>query len=414
MEIDFDGSGVNETQPVEQQDTPNNADDKDSLSGEPSEAIEDNVEETQEQETEEVNQEQQTSSTGELEPGTEVEFDGKVYTVSDNGDLLDENGVIFKNANEVQNWLDSNSVSDEDLDFSIDAIRNAIGVDVVDDNGNPIEFANTPDGVSGYVNSVLELKSEEIATGAINKLFSDVPMLREFIDYVQLTGTPRGFGEITDRSGIEVEKDNEAQQIAIIRQAAAEFGNSSINDNYIKYLKSSGALYDEAKAQLENLVAKDKATKERIAQEAERARQQEQEELTQYWQGVYNAINNRVIGGYKLPDTFVREINGQKVTLTPDDFYDYIAKATEVDEGGTRMTKYQRDLEELSDEETLNRDLLGAWLMFTGGSYKDLVDMAIKENEVRRIVVKSKQRAAKTVKVVKPNKTKVSNDDILF
>ena len=41
------------------------------------------------------------------------------------------------------------------------------------------------------------------------------------------------------------------------------------NDNYIKYLKDSGGLYDEAKAQLEALVEKDKQVRQQIAQQAE-------------------------------------------------------------------------------------------------------------------------------------------------
>ena len=197
--------------------------------------------------------------------------------------------------------------------------------------------------------------------------------------------------------------------------AAQEFGNASLNDTYIKYLKDSGALYDEAKNQLQALVGKDKAYKQQIAAQAEAARQQEQEELNQYWQGVASAIENRVIGGYKLPETFVKEINGQQITFTPDDFYRYVAEAREIDEEGNRMTGYQRDLNRLSNEEALNKELLDAWLMFTGGSYKDLIDMAIKEDKVRRLVIKSKQqRAARTIKVNKPKQGKVNPDDIIL
>ena len=53
--------------------------------------------------------------------------------------------------------------------------------------------------------------------------------------------------------------------------------------------------------------------------------------------------------------------------------------------------------------------------MFTGGTYKDLIDMAVKENEVRKLIVKSKEnRSAKTVKVVKKQNGKTSIDDIIF
>ena len=344
------------------------------------------------------------SSTGELEQGTEVEFDGAVYTVDENGNLVDSDGKIFKQAAEVNKWLEENEADDDsdDESLTLPAIQKQIGIEVTDESGKPIEFTDDAKGVKKYIESVISLKSTELQEGAINKLFADAPLLKEFIDYVQINGSPRGFGDIPDRSGIQLDKDNTMQLEAVIRMAAKEFGNASINENYIKYLKDSGALYDEAKNQLQALVGKDKAYKEQIRQQAEAARQQEQEELNQYWQGVSNAIKNRVIGGYKLPETFVKEINGQRITFTPDDFYRYVAEAKEIDEEGTRMTGYQRDLNNLSNEEALNKELLDAWLMFTGGSYKDLVDMAVREEKVRRLVITSQQQnASRNIKIKK-------------
>ena len=53
--------------------------------------------------------------------------------------------------------------------------------------------------------------------------------------------------------------------------------------------------------------------------------------------------------------------------------------------------------------------------MFTGGSYKDLVNMAVNEEKVRKLVVKSKQqRSARTIKVNKPKTSKVNPDEILL
>lgn len=424
LNIDFEGSAVQE--PAGNADVnPANQDDKDHLNGPDVDDVTGQDGATTDDSNEPDNNtgegsqegDDNNSSTGGLESGTEIDYDGTIYTVNDNGDLVDENGEIFKKANEVDAWLKENNADTEENDepLSLNAIQNAIGIDVTDDQGNAIEFTDDAEGVKEYVNSVISLKSREIQQGAINKLFQDQPLLKEFVDYVQLTGSPRGFGEIPDRSGIQLDKDNTMQLEAVIRMAAQEFGNASLNDSYIKYLKDSGALYDEAKNQLQALVGKDKAYKEQIAAQAEAARQQEQEELNQYWQGVSNAINNRVIGGYKLPETFVREINGQRITFTPDDFYRYVAEAREIEGEDVRMTGYQRDLNNLSNEEALNKELLDAWLMFTGGSYKDLIDMAVKEEKVRRLVIKSKQqRAARTIKVNKPKQGKVNPDDIIL
>ena len=348
-----------------------------------------------------------------VEVGTEIEFEGATYTVAENGDIVDKDGNVFKEAKDVKAWLEENNTGDEEI--NIDSIREAIGEDIVDENGNNVEIENTPDGVKSYVESVIAMKLNEASQAGVNKLFADNPLVKQFIDYVTLTGTPKGFGDIPDRTGIELDKDNEDQLKAVIKMAAEQFGNKSCNDNYIEYLKSTGALYDEARTQLAALKEYDTNVRRQIEEQAEAARKKEQKEVEDYWKGVNDAINKKVIGGYKLPDTFVKDVNGQKRTYTLNDFYNYLSKATEVDSEGNNITGYQADLAKMSDEETLNQELLSAWLMFRGGTYKDLVDMAVKEEQVRKLIVKSKEkRTTKTIKVNKPATNKTDPNDILF
>lgn len=363
-------------------------------------------------------QDANNSSTGELAVGDTLEFEGSTYTVDKDGNLVDDKGSIFKQANEVSDWLKSMDVDDNnqvDGGLNLASIQEALGVTVTDSEGKAIEFTDDADGVKAYVNSVIDLKSNELQTAAINKLYSDNPLLKQFNDYVQLTGSPRGFGEIPDRSGIQVEKDNEAQQVAIIRMAAQEFGNKSLNENYIKYLRDSGGLYDEARNQLQALAEKDIAVRKEIETRAAAQRQEEAENVANYWKNVSNVINGRMIAGYKLPESFTKEVNGQKVVITPNDFYNYLSKASEQDVDGNRVTGYQKDLSNLSDADYLNRELLDAWLMFTGGTYKDLIDMAVKEDKVRQLRVKSKeQRTAKSVKIIRKANSKADINDIIL
>lgn len=363
-------------------------------------------------------QDTQHSSTGELAVGDTLEFDGSTYTVDKDGNLVDDKGSIFKQANEVSDWLKSMDVDDNDQvdgGLNLASIQEALGVTVTDSDGKAVEFTNDANGVKAYVNSVIDLKSNELQTAAINKLYSDNPLLKQFNDYVQLTGTPRGFGEIPDRSGIQVEKDNEAQQVAIIRMAAQEFGNKSLNENYIKYLRDSGGLYDEARNQLQALAEKDIAVRKEIETRAATKRQEEANNVANYWKNVSNVIDGRMIAGYKLPESFTKEVNGQKVVITPNDFYNYLSKANQQDADGNRVTGYQKDLSNLSDADYLNRELLDAWLMFTGGTYKDLIDMAVKEDKVRQLRVKSKeQRTAKSVKIIRKAGGKTDINDIIL
>lgn len=356
-------------------------------------------------------------STGELNIGDQLEVDGVVYTVAENGDLVDDKGNVFKEAKDIAEWLKSVDVKSENEDspLTLASIQEAVGIKVTDENGKTIEFTDDADGVKSYIDSVIALRSTELQEAAVNRLYQDNPLLKQFQDYVQLKGTAKGFGDIPDRSGIKLDKNNEAQLVAVIKMAAQEFGNKSLNDNYIKYLRDSGGLYDEAANQLAALVDKDKAYRKEIETRAAEQRKQEADDAKAYWENVNNAINSRVIGGYKIPDSFTKEVNGKKVVITANDFFDYVSRPITDEKTGNKVTSYQRDLNNLTNEEYLNRELLDAWLMFTGGTYKDLIDMAVKENEVRKLIVKSKQsRSAKTVKVVKKQTGKTSIDDIVL
>ena len=356
-------------------------------------------------------------STGELNVGDQLEVDGVTYTVAQNGDLVDDKGNVFKEAKDVADWLKSVNLENNEPDSSITltSIQESLGVTITDENGKPVSFTDDAAGVKAYVDSVIELRSNELQQAAINRLYSDNPLLKQFQDYVQLNGTPRGFGEIPDRSGIKLDKDNEQQLVAVIKMAAQEFGNKSLNDNYIKYLRDSGGLYDEARNQLEALVDKDKAYRKDIETKAAEQRKQEADALKNYWEKVNNIINGRVINGYKIPDSFTKEVDGKKIVITPNDFFNYLSNANVDGDNGKKLTAYQRDLANLTDDEFMAREMLDAWLMFTGGTYKDLIDMAVKEDQVRKLVVRSKEnRSAKSVKIVKKQNGKTSIDDIIL
>ena len=359
-----------------------------------------------------------SSSTGELSEGDTIEFDGTTYTVDASGNLVDDKGNVFKEAKDVADWLKSVEVegNGEGSDtISLASIQEALGIIITDAEGKNIEFTDDAAGVKAYVDAVIDLKSKDLQQAAVNKLYADNPLLKQFTDYVQLTGTAKGFGEIPDRSGIQLDKENEEQLKAVIRMAAKEFGNKSLNENYIKYLKDSGGLYDEAKVQLQALVEKDAAIRKDIEARAQAQREAEAKSVSDYWNKVNNVIDSRIIAGYKLPESFTKEVNGQKVIITPNDFYNYLSKATETDTDGNKVTGYQRDLNKLTDDEYLNRELLDAWLMFTGGTYKDLIAMAVNEDKVRQLRVKSKeQRSTKTVKVIKKQGGKVDMNDIVL
>lgn len=361
-------------------------------------------------------------STGELSEGTIIEFEGVTYKVDKDGNIVDKDNKVFKEAKDVKSWLNDMNIEDDDKtekvdksSFNLSSIQEALGVVIEDSEGNPIEFTDSIDGIKSYVNSVIDLKTKETQETAINTLYANKPYLKEVDDYyIANGGSLRGFGQLPDRSGIKLDKDNLQQLEYVIRAAAEEFGNKSLDDKYIKYLKDTGSLYDVAQEQLNALVEKDKATKKDYESKAKAIQEKEKQDVLAYWKTVNDTIATGTIGGYKIPESFTKTVDGKKVNLTRNDFYEYLSKPIK-DENGNNITAYQRDLYNMSDEDYLNAELIDAWLKFTGGSYKDLVDMAIKEEQVRTLRMRAKeQRTNKTVKISPKVNSKVNFDDIVL
>ena len=274
-----------------------------------------------------------------------------------------------------------------------------------------MEFSNDPDGVAAYIDKVIELKQKDIEESTINSLYTKHPVVKDFINYLTVNnGDYTGFGEVVDRSGVVIDEANSAQHEQIIKVAFEEFGRKGNVDAYIKYLKDSGSLLDVAKEELAALQESDKEAKAAMEAQAKAVEQAQIEDTAKYWANVKKTIDARVIAGYKIPESFIVERDGRRLNTTPDDFFNYLSRP----DAKLGKTGYQSDLDKMSDEEAMSQDLLDAWLKFTGGSYKDLVSIAIKEQEVKKLVLKAKSNKTATgaVRITKPTSNKISDIDL--
>lgn len=343
--------------------------------------------------------------------GTVIEFDNKDYTVNDNGDLVDETGTVFKKVDEIKSFMDENSVVDENA-INLNSVIEKLGVDIVDDGGKPVTFTNDLDGVSAYIESVITSKESSIAQSAVESLFSSYPELKVAHDYMIINGTLDGYNETPDRTGWTLEEKNDLQHEHIIRMDYKEAGRD-VDADYISYLKDSGKLYEQAQKSLDNLQKKDVAYKEALEKEAEQTIRENAKNEEAYWSKVTDRIHTRNIAGFKIPETFKITKDGKESVVTPNDFLKYISVA-----GKDGTTQYTRDLSAIDsakrESEQLDRDLLDAYLHFTGGKYSDLVKHFVKAEEVKRITLQARTKSKSTAKVVNTNTNNTSNDNILF
>ena len=339
-----------------------------------------------------------------LQAGTSIEVGNETYTVDESGNILDKNGNIFKESKDVKAWLDSFEEVTENNDenaISIDSIREAVGIDITDDNDKPIEFENSPEGVKAYIDAVVNTAKEEHYETAINTLYQKYPVIKDVLNYYIANGNSlEGFGEIPDRSNITVDDNNEEQQIAIIRTAWKERGQKGDLDGYLAYLKSSGTLLATAREELANIQESDKQYREELEAEAEKQEAERVERLEKYWNGVHDVIKSRTIAGYKIPESIIINRNNQKISVTPEDFFNYIYR---VDKNG--KSAYEHDLEAETPESRRDDEILRAYLKFVGGNYSNLVDMAINNEKVTKLKLRAKERNSTSVRINRPKTT---------
>lgn len=351
----------------------------------------------------------ETSSTGgqeqsDLAVGDSVEVDGVNYTVNEDGALVNEKGEVFKTKEEVAELLKQYSTEEvnENASINIDDIQKLVGINVEDEEGKAVTFESTPEGVAAYINSVLDLKKAEFAQAGINKLIEDYPVVNDFLNYYIANGNSyEGFGQMKDRSGIIVDEENVSQQEAIVREAWKEFGRRGSVDKYITYLKDSGQLADVAKEDLAALQQHDAEVREENSRAAIQAQEEYEKEVIAYWKNVKSCIDKREIAGYKIPETIILNKNGKQVSVTPNDFFNYVYQ---VDDNG--MSQYQRELANESIQDRMQDELLKAWLKYTGKSYDSLLEMGVAAKEVKklRLTANNNKAAKTTIKITKAAK----------
>ena len=345
-----------------------------------------------------------------LKEGSVVTVGEDSYTVDANGNLLDKDNNIFKSSNEVAEWLAQFETVDDDKDadaINLANIQKAIGIDLSDENGNPVEFENSIEGIKSYINGVVEANREENYRTAFNSIQQQYPFIDDVINYwVANNNSLEGYNEIPDRSKIEVIPNNTAQHEAIIRQAWAESKRPGNIEDYLQYLKSSGNLEAVARDELKGLQQLDADYRERIAQQAEEVEAQQQQYIAEYWKSVQDIVQGGKIAGYDIPETISVNRDGRTIAVGRNGFFNYLYQ---VDGEGKSM--YQRDIEATDETAQLQDQLLRAYLMFTGGSYADLVTMADNKNKVKHLKLTAKNSKKPSVRINRNNSNKPKDLD---
>lgn len=408
--LGFGGSTANDTTDINNPENPvveTTTGEATDLNKEPDKSVDTTTQETVETtKTEELADKSVEEKPIEYAEGTEVTIGNDVYTFDKDGNLVDKDNNVFKTKDEVADFFKEFTVEEskeQKPSYDLETVHSLLGVDVFDEKGKAVQFENTEEGIKQYIDAVMEIKTDEAANAGVNQLFEQYPILKDFLTYYVANGNSAvGFDQVKDRSAITLDETNEAQQEAIIREAYKEFGRGGNVDTYIQYLKDTKQLAAVAKSELESLQNADAARKEEYDRRAAEQQQQAQEQEIAYWQNVHDTISNRVIGGYKIPETVVIERDGKQVAVTPDDFFNYLYQ---VDKDGN--SRYMYDLAKQDPKQRFDDEILRAWLTYTGKGYNSLIDMAVANKQVEKLkLVANKNKGNKqTISIKKPAKT---------
>lgn len=149
-------------------------------------------------------------STGNGEEETEseqVEIDGTLYTLDDNGNAVDDNGEI-KFTKEQIDAMSDEGANELDGDY-IEAISKASGIVIKDEKGEPVKFEPTIEGFAKREAAIKALGEREGFAKGFNEFLANNPDIAALVEYKSKFGTIEGYSANVDYSKVEIKDDDD-------------------------------------------------------------------------------------------------------------------------------------------------------------------------------------------------------------
>lgn len=351
----------------------------------------------------------ENNDTDEYEAGTEIVVGEDTYTIDENGNLIDKDGNIFKEKKDVKSYIDSINTNDNDNDDSIiGSVIKAVGVEIKDAKGNPVQYSDDLLGISNYFKDAVEAKFKDLEETTEVNLFRRFPVLKNAYDYLVVNnGSLEGFNNVTDYARITVDDNNVEQHVSIIKEYYNQKGiKESDASDFIAMFKDKGILLNKAKEYLGILKEDQKQHNTQLKEQREQVEAQTRENARRNWETIVNTVNSGTVVGYVIPEVISRNVDGKKVSATKQDFLDYISKNVTDDE-----TQCDIDYAKIPVQQRREQILLQNYLQFTGNDYSSLVNMAFNKKEIDRLKdLKNKSKGNTKIVIKRPAS---NNNDII-
>jgi hypothetical protein len=358
----------------------------------------------------------------------EIDEDGVITTfkLDDKGNAVDDEGVIVHKAEELGEL-------DEATDtIGIKEFIKEVNIPIYNDEGNEVEYDDTPAGRTKYVQDVYNRGGSDSVNGMFKELYGKHPVLQNVINHLELGGHIEDFKKQTDYSAVKLDKKDEAQLRRYAIEMYTDQGMSIDKANdYFDFVKSTGTdndeIFKEGKAGLDYLKTKQDTVNTNTQQEIADNEANSRIEMDNYWgvgvndKGVLVNLNKEdsiysvVTSGklkvgedtYNIPEKIKVIEDGKAKLYTKNDFFNYLYEPITVNMDGERVTTTRDNLklQQETAKRTTGNDVFEAYRRFVGYDDSQLVSEKIKSKEVdnvRRLVIKNKNKNATTTgKVVK-------------
>lgn len=336
------------------------------------------------------NQNQNVETT--LAEGDEIEIEGNTLTIDKDGNAIDKDKKIVKTKAEVDALIAEQASTEVDYISEIQKVTNY----VIEKDGKPVTYENSVEGLASYVKDVAQ---QNIAIGekkATEALFKKFPVLNQVLDHLVLNnGSLDNFSDSVDYTTIKLGEDEKQWESIYVASQIARGIPKEDAEKMFKYLKDDKQGKEAAEKGLTYLSTTQKQRSDEAKRIFEQQMQDEKEKEVAYYNEVSSIIKSRSLKvdnkTYTLPEVIrIKDENGRQITKSLDDFVNYLSSPINVNIEGKIITttKWLFDQYNAELKRTTNDDVLEAFRLFTGFDTSQLVEAGIKNQNVRRLVIR--------------------------
>ena len=329
------------------------------------------------------------SQSNELNPMdfANVVIDGVTHTINDKGEAVDATGNVIKTFDEVKALLKEGIVKDAveeptDLEGILNAVNTSLGIDFTDEQGNPITFEPTVEGLQARDKYLIDNVAAQMTREAVDSIFKADNDFESLYQYKRANGTSLGWTPTPDYSKTILlpSTDAKAEQQyhdIIVKAEQAQGRDLNTATMLAKYLIDDGKGEEMAKAALVTLNNVNKANAERQQAEAQAEEARLNNERVAYWNEIKSTIDKGVVEGVSIPAFIsIKNADGTVRTVPRSSIYEYMSKP--VKDGKSAMQLYASQM-------TPGQRVLSALMQITNYSYGDVAKATATTNKIEFI-----------------------------